>query len=226
MNADSPRISVYLLDDHDIVLKGIRSLLEMESDFEVVGCATQAVQALRELAELRPQVLVLDLSLPDMSGGEVMRQLQTWSPPVPRIVVFTMHSDIGYVSRVLKEGALGYVVKDKNSSHLIAAIRAAARGESYLCPPFTIRQVRAYRRQLRQSDRTPKKHPLLTYREQDVLYYVAHGYTSREIAQVLRISVRTVEKHRYNIMKKLDLKNQAEVVQMAIQWGLVSQKDR
>ncbi len=214
-------ITVYLADDHQIVLKGISSLIDLEPDLHLVGCTTHSAEVAPAVIRLRPRVLVLDLGLPGIPGNEIIRTLHSMRTVHTKIVVFTMHKDISYVVQALDEGALGYVIKDADSAHLIEAIRAAARGEKYLCPPFTWEELESYREQLRRSKGGADFYEHLTRREREVLLYVAQGFTNKEIASILSLSVRTVEKHRYNMMKKASFKNKAEVVHFALQRGLI-----
>ena len=218
-------ITVFLADDHQIVLKGIISLLEFEPDLCLAGYATQGDRVVAEVIRLRPQVLVLDLGMPGIPGGEIIRTLRSTPAVQTKVVVFTMHKDISFVVQALEDGALGYVIKDVDSNHLIQAIRAAARGETYLSPPFTQESVWEYQERLGRSKGVIDVYEQLTPREREVLIYVAQGYTNREMAAVMDVSVRTVEKHRYNMMKKAAFSNRAEVIKFALQRGLIPPSD-
>lgn len=220
-----PPITVYLADDHQIVLQGIISLVELEPDLRIVGFSTDGQAVIPDVMRLNPQVLVLDLGMPGIPGGEIIRTLHSMHTIETRIVVFTMHKDISFVVQALADGALGYVIKDANSSHLIKAIRAAANGETYLSPPFRQEEIWEYQEQLRRSKGTVDRYDSLTPREREVLIYVAQGYTNREMATEMHVSVRTVEKHRYNMMKKAAFKNRAEVIQFALRRGLIPPPD-
>ncbi len=224
MNRDK-RISVYLADDHEIVLKGIISLFEFEPDLRLVGYTTHSGNVVPAVVQLKPQVLVLDLGMPGIPGGELIRTLRSIEGLRTQIVVFTMHKDISFVVQALDDGALGYVIKDADSFHLIEAIRAAARGLVYLSPPFSDEDLREYREQLRMSKMGIDLYEKLTPREREVLRYVAQGYTNREMAEMMHLSVRTVEKHRYNMMKKAAFKNRTEVIQFALRRGLILPPD-
>jgi DNA-binding NarL/FixJ family response regulator len=215
-------ITIYLVDDHPIVLKGISNIIDLEDDLHVVGCTTQSTRILDEVRRLRPQVVVVDLAMPEIPGGEIIRLLKSMRGVDTAIVVFTMHKDISYVAQALKDGALGFVLKDADSSHLVKAIRAAARGKVYLSPPFTQETIWEYEEQVRRSKDGVDLDRRLTRREREVLILVAQGYTNREIAQRLGISVRTVEKHRFNMMKKMGFRNKAEAIQYALRTGLIT----
>ena len=220
-----PIITVYLADDHQIVLKGIISLIELESDLHLVGCTTNSDEVVSEVVRLKPRVLVLDLGMPGLSGGEIVRILHSMRTLGTEIVIFTMHKDISFVVQAMADGALGYVIKDVDSIHLIEAIRAAARGETYLSPPFTQDEVWEYQERLRRSKGAVDFYEKLTPREREVLTYVAQGYTNREMAAKMHLSVRTVEKHRYNMMKKATFKNKTEVIQFALRRRLIPPSD-
>ncbi len=218
-------ITVYLADDHQIVLRGIASLVDLEPDLHVVGCTTESTQIIPDILRLRPQVLVLDLGMPDIPGAEIIRRIKAKRTINTAIVVFTMHKDLGYVVQALEDGALGYVMKDVDSTHLIEAIRMAAQGKEYLSPPFTPETLWEYKEQLRLSKGEPDNYDNLTTREKEVLIFVAQGFTNRQIADKLGVSVRTIETHRYNMMKKTGFKNKAEIIQFALRKGLIIPSD-
>ncbi len=218
-------ITVYLADDHQIVLRGIISLLDLDPDLHLVGFTTESSKIVSEVMRLKPQVLVLDLGMPGIPGGEIIRTLRSMRTVNTEVVVFTMHKDISFVVQALDDGALGYVIKDVDSTHLIEAIRAAARGEVYLSPPFCREAIWEYQEQLRLSKGGVDSYDKLTPREREVLIYVAQGYTNREMASKMNVSVRTVERHRYNMMKKAAFKNRAEVIQFALRKGLIPPSD-
>ncbi len=225
MRPTSP-ITVYLADDHDIVLRGIASIISLDPELHIVGCTNDSTRILGDLIQLLPQVLVLDLNMPGLPGNEILRRVRDDPRISTRVVIFTMYNDIGHVVRALEDGAMGYVVKESSSSELITAIKTVARGEVYLCPPFTQESVLAYREQIRRSRADVSAddeaiYQQLTRREKEVLILVARGYTNREIAERLERSVRTIEKHRFNLMKKAGFHNKAELIQFALRTGLV-----
>jgi DNA-binding NarL/FixJ family response regulator len=215
-------ITVFLADDHQIVIKGISSLLELDPELQMVGCTTDSTKIIDEVSRLRPRVLVLDLMMPDIPGVEIIRSVSNMRTIPTRIVVFTMHKDTAYVVQALQEGALGFVVKDADSSCLIDAIKAAARGERYLSPPITHEKIKDYLQQLHSEKNDSGILDRLTRREREVMILVAQGRTNQEIADKFGISVRTVERHRYNMMRKANFKNEADVVQFAMRKGLIA----
>lgn len=215
-------ISVYLADDHEIVLKGIASVIESDPELSVVGCTTDSKQIIEDLMHLHPQVLVLDLAMPDIPGIEIMRAVKARRTLQTRIVVFTMHKNIGYVVEAFAEGAKGFVVKDADSTHLLNAIKAVARGKHYLSPPFTERQIREYRRRLLDKNESRDLLQPLSRRERELFLFVAQGFSNKEIADKLGIAVRTVETHRFNMMRKTGFKDKLDLIQWAMQHGYVS----
>jgi len=215
-------ITVYLADDHQIVLKGIASMIELDPDLSLVGCTTDSKKIIEDVTRIRPRVLVLDLAMPDIPGVEIIRSVRLLRSVPTRVVVFTMHKDVSYVTQALQEGALGFVVKDADSNCLIDAIKAAAAGERYLSPPFTEEKLQDYQKRLQSGKDDADILERLTRREREVLILVAQGFTNNEIAQKLGISVRTVERHRFNMMRKANFKNEADVVQFAMRQGLIT----
>ncbi len=209
-------IRVYLVDDHPIVRKGLRALLEEQADMVVIGEAGSGQQAISAALTARPDVVVMDISMPDINGIEATRQLSGQT----RVVILSVHSDRDYVRQALRAGALGYVVKDAVLTDLVAAVRAVASGLGFLSPAISTLLIDEY---VRYSELTAAADPLemLTPRERQVLQLVAQGHTTREIATLLTISPKTVEVHRGNAMKKLDLHNTADVVRFAQRYGLL-----
>ncbi len=214
-------ITVYLADDHQIVLKGIASMVELDPELRLLGCTTDSKKIIEEVARLKPRVLALDLVMPDIPGLEIIRSIRKMRTITTRVVVFTMHKDVSYVAQALQEGALGFVVKDADSACLIDAIKAVARGEQYLGPPFTMQKVRDYQKRLQSGKDAVDLLERLTRREREVLIFVAQGYTNNEIAQKLGISVRTVERHRFNMMRKAGFRHEADIIQFAMRQRLV-----
>ena len=210
-------IRVILADDHPVLRQGLRSLLERESDLSIVGEAGDGREALDRVAHLRPDVAVLDLMMPGLGGLEVVRQVRAHHPST-RVVVLSMYANESYVVEALQAGAGGYVLKRATSADLVNAIRAVAGGNRYLSPPLTEQAIEAY---LARSRPTSDPYALLTTREREVLHLGAEGLTSPQIAQQLSVSPRTVEMHRANLMRKLGLQNQSELVRFAIQRGLI-----
>lgn len=209
-------IRVYLVDDHPIVRKGLRALLEEQTDMLVVGEAGSGQQAVSAALAARPDVVVMDISMPDINGIEATRQLSGQT----RVVILSVHSNRDYVRQALRAGAVGYVVKDAVLTDLVAAVRAAVSGHGFLSPAISGLLIEEY---VRYSELVSEADPLeaLTPRERQVLQLVAQGRTSREIAALLTLSPKTVEIHRGNAMKKLDLHSTADVVRFAQRHGLL-----
>jgi two-component system response regulator NreC len=211
-------ITIILADDHLVVREGIRILLECEPGFKVIGEASDGLAVPDLVARLRPEVLVLDLMLPGMRGLEVLREVRK-STPATRVVVLSMYGNDAYVAEALRGGASGYVVKDSGSIELIRAIREAVAGRRYLSPPLSERLAEI------SSDRQPGGEPNpyhgLTPREREVLQLTIEGFTSAQTAARLGISPRTVEVHRANILHKLGLRGQADLVRYAYRSGIL-----
>ncbi|MGE0816354.1 MAG: response regulator [Vicinamibacterales bacterium] len=210
-------IRVVLADDHTLVRAGIRRILEGQAGFEVVAEASTGADAVALVGRHAPDVLVLDVSMPDGDGIEVLRTLRQ-APPArpPRIVVLTMYAGREYVARAMREGADAYLLKDSAVQDLVAAVRAVMAGRRYFSP--AVQAVMADWVGGR-SNAGPQG---LTEREREVLEWLARGCSSREVAGHLSISVRTVETHRANLMQKLDVKSVATLIQVAIREGLIS----
>ena len=207
-----------LVDDHAVVRSGLRMLLENERDVEIIGEAGTASQALEAAIELKPNVILMDIGLPDMSGIDATREIKKHCPDVS-IVALTIHEDEEYFFKMLEAGASGYVPKRAAPEELLTAIRAAATGQVYLYPSLAKLLVRDFLSSGRPpSDQTTSD---LTKREQEVLTYLAEGANNEEIATSLVISRKTVARHRENIMRKLNLHSRAELVRYAIRKGII-----
>jgi two-component system response regulator NreC len=213
------RISIVLADDHPVVRRGIQAVLEKETEFSVVGEAGDGLETVRLVERLQPDVLVLDLMMPGLSGLEVLRVVRQRSPRT-RVVVLSMYSDAAFVVTALKDGATAYVLKGGAEKHLVHAVREAAAGKRYLSPPVTESALDAYIEQAKSAALDP--HETLTVREREVLQLAAEGRTGAEISSRLHISQRTVENHRANLMRKLRLRNQTDLVRYALKRGLIS----
>jgi DNA-binding NarL/FixJ family response regulator len=207
-------LAILLADDHQIVRQGLRALLTREQDFRLVGEAADGHEALRLAATLRPDVLVLDLMLPGPGGLEVARQLSRSGKP-PRIVVLSMHSNEAYVLEAIRAGASAYVLKEAGADDLVRAIRAVVAGRRYFSPPLTEESVEAYARKI--GPGSADAYQSLTAREREILQLTADGQSCTEIAERLFISARTVENHRANLMRKLGVRNQKELVRYAVE---------
>jgi two-component system, NarL family, response regulator NreC len=212
-----PTIAVVLADDHVVVRRGLRALLEAEPGITVVGEAIDGQQALDLVAELAPDVLVLDLVMPRVSGLEVLKRLEELGTPT-RVVVLSMHGTDAYAAEARRHGAIGYVVKDASSSELVIAVRHAAEGRRFLSSPLSESRIDAY---LSQPQVPADPNDALTARERDVLLLAAQGLTNSDIGKRLSISRRTAETHRANLLRKLGLKGQLELLRYALKRGIL-----
>jgi DNA-binding NarL/FixJ family response regulator len=211
-------VSILLADDHQVVRLGLRALLEAEPDFKIVGEASDGLEAKALVERLQPDILVLDLMMPGLNGMEVTRQARQLSPKT-RVIILSMQANEAYVLEVLRNGASGYVLKQSNMAELVQAIRQVLEGRDYLSPEFTQRAIEAYKEKAEAAARDP--YDTLTTREREVLQLAAEGHTNPQIAEKLFLSPRTVEMHRSNLMRKLDLANQTELVRYALWRGLL-----
>jgi DNA-binding NarL/FixJ family response regulator len=212
------RTTIVLADDHPVVRQGLRALLEAEPDFLVVGDAGDGVIAAQQVERLKPDVLLVDVMMPGLSGLEVARQVMQRSPHT-RVIVFSMHANEAYVLEALRNGAAGYVLKDSSTTELLQAVRTVACGRRYLSPPLSERAIEAYAQKAAPAPRDI--YETLTTREREVLYMAAEGYSSSEIAARLAISPRTAETHRTHLMRKLGLHTQTDLIRYALRRGVI-----
>lgn len=210
--------TVVLADDHPVVRQGLRSMLEAEGDFEVVGVAENGLDAVRQVERLKPHVIVVDLVMPGMNGLEVARQLAETGSQT-RVILLTMHDNDAYVQEALRGGAAGYVLKDSSDSELVDAIRTVAAGRRYLSPSLAARAIDDYAERAKQSGSAG--HEALTAREREVLQLVAEGHPSSEIGARLHLSPRTVETHRASLMRKLGLRTRTDLLRYAFRHGIL-----
>ena len=208
-----------LVDDHAVVRSGLKMLLGSERDVDIVGEASTAAEALHAADQFKPDVILMDIGLPDMSGIEATREIKKKFPKVA-IVALTIHEDEEYFFKMLEAGASGYVPKRAAPDELLTAIRAAALGQVYLYPSLAKLLVRDYLSQEHPSEEKAATDGL-TDREHQVLTFLAEGNSNSEIAQALVISPKTVERHRENIMQKLNLHSRSELVRYAIRKGII-----
>ena len=213
-------IRILIADDHAVMRAGLRLLLDGQDDMQVVDEAGDGWQTVEKAVALRPDIVLLDITMPGLSGLEAARQIRQKAPEV-KLVVLTMHDDEAYLRQFLQIGAAGYIVKKAADTELVAAIRAVHRGESFIHPSLTRVLIDRY---LQQPPPARAKGPAeeLTPRETEVLRLVAQGYTSQQIADQLSISVNTVETHRAHVMEKLGLRGRAQLVRYAIARGLLT----
>jgi two-component system, NarL family, response regulator NreC len=213
---------IVLVDDHELVRDGISALLNTQPGLEVVGFAANGRDALRAVKNAAPDLVVMDVSMPEMNGIEATRQILHEQPEV-KVLALSVHSDHNFVIEMLKAGASGYLLKDSAFSELIQAIHVIVGGHLYLTPSLTSVVVRDYVDHLPDREEAPGS--VLTGREREVLQLVAEGKTTREIADLLHLSARTVETHRQNIMSKLDKPTLADLIKYALREGLTSLDD-
>lgn len=209
------KIRVLLADDHAILRKGVRMLIDAQPDLEVVGEAKTGREAIEEARKLRPDVVVMDVSMPELNGIEGTRQICDQLAQT-KVVGLSMHKDSVYVREILRAGARGYLLKDSEDDDLLRAIRAVARGEAFLSPAISDAVLTDYRKHV------SNPVDLLTSREREVLTMIAEGKTNKEIANALTLSVYTVESHRGSVMEKLNLHNTGDIVRFALRNGLMS----
>jgi len=212
------KIRLLLVDDHAVVRVGLRLMLQSEADIEILGEAGSAAEAIEAAGRLGPDLILMDIGLPDKSGIDATREIKQRFPKMI-VVTLTIHEDQEYFFKMLEAGASGYVPKRAAPEELLTAIRTAAAGEVYLYPSLAKLLVRDFLGQTHPQPASPEDE--LTGREQEVLAYLAEGASNTEIAAALTISPKTVERHRENIMRKLNLHSRAELVRYAIRKGII-----
>lgn len=209
--------TVILADDHDVVRRGIRSILEADGNFKVVTEVADGLSAVQAVEKMKPTLLFLDLSMPRLHGLEALRQVRAASPHT-KVLVLSMHNDEPYVIEALRAGAMAYILKGSESTEIVRAVAEVVAGRRYLSAPLSERAIAAL------TSRTPdQSDPLnsLTPREREVLALAAEGMNTTEMAEKLFISPRTAETHRTNLMQKLGLQSQTDLVRFAIRRGLI-----
>jgi two-component system response regulator NreC len=210
--------TIVLADDHHVVRQGLRSLLEAEPGFSVVGETGDGLEAAQLVERLQPDVLVLDLMMPSLNGLEVTRQVSQRSPQT-HVVILSMHANEAHVLEALRAGAAAYVLKESTSAELVRAVHEAVAGRRYLSPPLSERAIEVYLQKAKPAALDP--YETLTAREREVLHLVAEGHTNAEIADRLFISRRTVETHRANLMRKLSLRTPTDLISYALRRGIL-----
>lgn len=216
---EGKKVPILIAEDHTILREGLRALLDTCGEFEVVGESSDGQQAIRAAISLQPKLVLLDLSMPGLNGLNALKEIKRQCPET-KVVVLTVHSAEEYVLAALREGADGYILKDTSYTELLIALRNVLSGKAYISPGVADKVIGGYL-ESRKTTTPQTKWESLTERERQILKLVAEGRTNKEIADYLYISPKTVEKHRANVMRKLGLRNVAEVTAFAMQKGLV-----
>ncbi|MCX6135153.1 MAG: response regulator transcription factor [Ignavibacteriales bacterium] len=219
------KIRILLADDHMLIRSGIATLLQSIKDFVIVGEAEDGEDAVHKTSELRPTVVVIDLSMPKLSGIEATKIIKKRYPET-NVLVLTMHENEEYVYQILKSGASGYVLKSAGKDELATAIRAAAKGEKFFSPRISQLMAEGYVKRVEKGGQDAARVDVtLTRREREILALVASGLTNQQIADQLFISPRTVDTHRTNLMQKLEIHDLANLVRYAIEHGIIAEGD-
>lgn len=210
--------TVLLVDDHTLLREGLRMVLEAQPGVRVVGEADDGREALQMVEELEPAIVVMDLAMPNLNGADATRQIKKRFP-MTRVIILTMHEDRQYLAQIVGAGAIGAVLKRAAATELVAAVNAAARGDSYYSPTIAKMMEEDYRFYRAVQGQEPET---LTEREREVLQMIAEGRTNREIADLLQLSIKTVQTHRAHLMEKLDAHDRTDLVKYAIQHGIIA----
>lgn len=211
---------VLIADDHPLIRSGLRSLLARESEFEVVGEAADGYQALELVAQLKPDIVMLDVSMPRLNGIDVARKISETTPST-RVIIVSIHSDESYVLRALRAGAKGYLLKASPEGDILNAVRTVAAGHAYLSPEMSRLLVEEYVREMRERG-VEDSYDLLSIREKEILQLLVSGSSNRQIADMIHVSVATVETHRSNVLQKLGVHSLPELILYAVRKGLLS----
>jgi DNA-binding NarL/FixJ family response regulator len=214
------KISVLLADDHTVVRQGLRVLLEVEADIQVVGEAETGRQAVQMVKKLKPDVIVLDVAMPVLNGLEATRQIAREAHST-KVLILSSYSDDEYVQQLIEAGAIGYLVKQTAANDLLKAIREAVKGNAYFSPSISRRLLDQCREAFEKGSPVRKSGPHLTSRENEVLQLIAEGQANKQIAAELNISIKTVEKHRQQVMNKLNIHDVAGLTRHALSRGII-----
>lgn len=218
-----PKIRVLIVDDHALVREGVRMILGLHDDIEVVGEAADGLEAIDKVRQLSPDLVLMDIAMPGLGGLEATLEL-TKTSPRSRILVLTQHDNREYIHRFLKAGAAGYILKKSVGTELVSAIRAVHRGGIFLAPSVAATVIEGYLGR-QEPNAEEFAYQELSDREKQVLKLVAEGHTSKEIADTLCLSIKTVMAHRSNIMEKLKIHNRTELIKYAIKQGLITMEN-
>ena len=217
----SDKQTIVIAEDHTILRAGLKALLMSNPNFEIVGEADNGRDAIRRVIELKPRLVIMDLSMPGMNGMDAVREIKDRLPEV-KALVLTVHSEEEYVLASLQAGANGYVLKDATQNELLIAAERVLEGKTYLSPDITEKVVNSYLNTSSFNHEPVTRWDTVTQRERQILKLVAEGHTNKSMAEYLCISVKTVEKHRANLMKKLDLHNVSALTTYALEKGIIS----
>ncbi|HEY2384650.1 MAG TPA: response regulator transcription factor [Terriglobia bacterium] len=212
------KIRIVICDDHTLFVEGVKAMLRNESSLEIVGEARDGRQAVEMVQQHKPDVILMDVSMPDMNGFDATRRVHEFNAGV-KVLMLTMHDEEELVARCLEAGAAGYIMKDAPASQLLYAIETVQKGERYLSPNVLKKVVDGY---VKNTNRPQTSYDRLTMREREVLKLLAEGLTVKEIAVRLDLSVKTVEVHKHNLMKKIDVHDRSELIKYAIQKKLIA----
>jgi DNA-binding NarL/FixJ family response regulator len=209
-------LQILLVDDHEIVREGVKLLVNSQTDMKVVGEAANGEIAIKKTGDLHPDIVLMDVSMPELNGMKATRRIRRLYPNV-KILTLTRHTDDGYLQQLIQAGANGYILKQSAPNELINAIRVIGEGKSYLDPALTEKVMGGYIRQSTALSNAEKIQ--ITDREAEIIRYIAWGYSNKEIAERLQLSVKTIEAHKANSMKKLGIKSRIDIVRYAILQG-------
>jgi DNA-binding NarL/FixJ family response regulator len=213
---------ILIAEDHTILREGLRALLSSHGDFKIEGEAQDGREAVQSVEKLKPDLVLMDLSMPRTSGLEAIKDIKRGHPQV-KVIALTVHKTEEYIVAALEAGADGYVLKDANHSELVMAIKTVLMGKRYISPSISEKVIQGYL-DGRKGYKATTAYATLTQREREILKLIAEGYKNKDVADYLYISLKTVEKHRANLMRKLDLHNAAALTAFAIEKGLVSKE--
>lgn len=213
-------VSILLADDHTIVRQGLAKVLEAETGFNIAGEARDGREAITQVEQLKPDVVIMDITMPMLNGIEATRQIKK-SHPKTKVIILSMHSHNRFISELFSLGASGYLLKDSSGTDIINAINAVIKGDTYLSPSISRQVIEDYVSLKRTKSSREELYGQLSNREREVFQMIAEGRSTREIAEVLCVSVSTVKTHRSNIMEKLQMENISQLIHFAIELGLV-----
>jgi len=213
-------VRILLADDHTLVRQGIRRILEEHADWQVVGEASEGRDAVKQALQIKPDVVIMDIGMPQLNGIEATRQI-TRRAPSCRVLILSMHADEAYITQAVEAGASGYILKDSADAELVKAVTSAIQGRSFFSPKATTVLLDEYRKTLARRGITDR-YESLSEREREVFQLIAEGHSNKSMATILGVSPATIETHRAHIMEKLDLHSVAEIVLYAVRRGVIS----